>query len=113
MKNVLTVFAFAVSLFLGVQNGTAQELSQDSSRPEVIAKAETETITQTLSLDGTQSRAVFRALVAKEVGYKKNVTGKDANSASVKAEKKKLDDQLKVEMKKILTADQYAQWLDM
>ncbi len=113
MKNILTVFAFAVTLLLGVQTSSAQQLSQDKSRPEVIAKAETAKLTETLNLSGDQGRTIFRALVAKEIGYQKNVDGKDAKSTSVVAEKKKLDDQLKEAMKKTLTAEQYAKWLKM
>ncbi len=111
MKNIITVFVFAVTMLFGVQTSSAQELSQDNSRPEVIAKSETAKLTKTLDLSGDQSRAVFRALVAKEVGYQKNVQGKDEKSASVSAEKKKLDDQLNASMKKTLSADQYAKWL--
>src|SRR5690606_13428137 len=105
MKNILTVFAFVAALFVGAQSVNAQELSQDKSRPEVIAKAETAQLTDALDLNGDQSRAVFRALVAKQVGYQKN-----ADNA---AEKKKLDEQLKDSMKKILSADQYANWLKL
>jgi hypothetical protein len=111
MKNIITVFAFAVTLLLGVQTTSAQSLSQDKNRPEVIAKAETAKLTESLGLNGDQGRTVFRALVAKEVGYQKNVAGKDAKDATVASEKKKLDDQLKEAMKKTLTADQYNTWL--
>ncbi|CAM3311209.1 hypothetical protein [Aequorivita lipolytica] len=113
MKNIIAVFAFAVTMLFGVQNVSAQQLSQDKSRPEVIAKAESAELTEALNLSGDQGRAVFRALVAKEVGYQKNVEGKDAKSTSVVSEKKKLDDQLKEVMKKTLNAEQYAQWLKM
>jgi|SRR5690606_4216007 len=113
MKNIITVFAFAVTMLLGAQTISAQSLSQDKNRPEVIAKAETAKLTETLNLNGDQSRAIFRALVAKEVGYSKNVDGKDAKAASVVSEKKKLDDQLKEAMKKTLTADQYNSWIKM
>ncbi|HET8803591.1 MAG TPA: hypothetical protein VFM72_03370 [Aequorivita sp.] len=113
MKNLLTVFAFAATMFMGVHTSSAQQLSQDNSRPEVIAKAETAKLTETLNLNGDQGRTIFRALVAKEVGYQKNVAGKDLKNASVAAEKKKLDDQLKDAMKQTLTADQYAKWLKM
>lgn len=98
-------------MFIGVQTSSAQQLSQDKSRPEVIAKTESAKLTETLGLNGDQGRAVFRALVAKEVGYQKNVDGKDAKSAPVATEKKKLDDQLKDAMKKTLTDEQYAKWL--
>lgn len=111
MKKILTVFAFAITMILGVQTSSAQQLSQDNSRPEVIAKAQTAELTQSLDLNGDQSRAVFRALVAKEVGYQKSVQGKDLSNSAVSTEKKKLDDQLKVAMKKTLNDDQYAQWL--
>lgn len=113
MKQLITVFAFAITMLLGVQTTSAQSLSQDKSRPEVIAKAETAKLTESLGLNGDQSRTVFRALVAKEVGYQKNVNGKDAKDASVASEKKKLDDQLKEAMKKTLTADQYNNWVKM
>ncbi len=111
MKKIITVFAFAVTMLLGVQTTSAQSLSQDKSRPEVIAKAETAQLTEKLGLNGDQGRAVFRALVAKEVGYQKNVDGKDVKDASVASEKKKLDEQLKEAMKKTLTADQYNNWV--
>tara|TARA_B100002051_G_C16522246_1_gene528311 strand:- start:267 stop:614 length:348 start_codon:yes stop_codon:yes gene_type:complete len=113
MKNLLTVFAFAVTMLLGVQTTSAQQLSQDKSRPEVIAKTETAKLTEALDLSGDQSRTIFRALVAKQVGYQKNVDGKDASSATVIAEKKKIDAQLKDAMKKTLTDDQYSKWLKM
>lgn len=113
MKKILTVVAFATAMLLGTQTISAQTLSQDKGRPEVIAKAETAKLTETLNLNGDQGRTIFRALVAKEVGYQKNVAGKDLKNASVAGEKKKLDDQLNDAMKKTLTADQYAKWLKM
>ncbi len=113
MKQLITVFVFAITMLLGVQTTSAQSLSQDKSRPEVIAKAETAKLTESLGLSGDQGRTVFRALVAKEVGYQKNVDGKNLKDASVASEKKKLDDQLKEAMKKTLTADQYNNWVKM
>ncbi|MCG2419477.1 hypothetical protein K8089_10625 [Aequorivita sp. F47161] len=113
MKNLLTVFAFAVTMLLGVQTTTAQQLSQDNDRPEVIAKTETAKITEALNLNGDQSRAIFRALVAKEVNYQKHVNGKNASDATVKANKEKFDASLNEAMKKTLSAEQYAQWVKM
>lgn len=109
MKKILTLFAFSLTLLLGVQTSSAQQLSQDKNRPEVIAKTETSQLTEQLGLSGDQSRAVFRALVTKEVGYQK-AEGDNANSAAAAAEKKKLDEVLAGTMKKILTDEQYAQW---
>ncbi|QAA81773.1 hypothetical protein EI546_08585 [Aequorivita sp. H23M31] len=111
MKNLLTVLAFAGTLFIGMQSVSAQSLSQDQNRPEVIAKQETAKISDELGLNGDQQRATFRALVAKEVSYQKDVNGKDLNSPAVKAEKQKTDAALNEAMKKILTDDQYAKWL--
>lgn len=111
MKNILTVLAFAATMFFGAQSVSAQSLSQDANRPEVIAKQETHVLTEDLGLNGDQTRAVFRALVAKEVNYQKNVTGKDLSNAAVKADKQKYDSELQESMKKILTAAQYSQWM--
>jgi len=110
MKKILTLFAFAGCLMFGVQTASAQSLTEDQNRPEVIAKEETSQLTDELGLSGDQTRAVFRALVAKKVAYQKHVDGKDANSAAVQAEKKKADDAYNASMKKILKADQYSQW---
>lgn len=110
MKNLLTVIAFVASISIGSQTTFAQSLSQNENRPEVIAKAETAKLSENLGLDGSQTRAVFRALVAKEVGYQKNINNKDLNQASVKADKQKIDSELDATMKKILTEDQYNKW---
>ena len=111
MKNLLTVFAFAAIMLFGMQSISAQALAQDQNRPEVIAKQETAKITDDLDLSGDQTRATFRAMVAKEVSYQKNVNGKDLNNAAVKADKQKADAELKESMKKILTDAQYTKWL--
>lgn len=110
MKNILTIFAFAATLFIGAQSASAQSLTQDQNRPEAIAKETTHTMTEKYGLNGDQTRAVFRALVTKEVDYQKNVNGKDLTSATVQSQKDKIDNKLRAEMKKILTADQYAAW---
>lgn len=110
MKNILTILAFSASMFFGIQSASAQSLTQDQNRPEVIAKTETHTMTEKYGLNGDQTRAIFRALVNKEVDYQKHVNGKDISSAAVKAEKSKIDNKLREELKKILTPEQYAQW---
>ena len=110
MKNLVTLLAFVFAIFIGSHTTFAQSLSQDESRPEVIAKEETARLSESLGLDGNQTRAVFRALVAKEVGYQKSINEKDLNNASVRADKEKIDSQLDVTMKKILKEDQYNRW---
>ncbi len=110
MKNLIKIVTFAFIMVLGVNSATAQGLTQDGARPEVVAKKKTSELSQALNLNGDQQRAVFRALVSKEVGYKKQVNGKDLNNASVKAKKQKIDVSFMVSMKKNLTAEQYKQW---
>ncbi len=110
MKNIFKIIAFAFVMVLGVQNISAQSLSEDQNRPEVIAKAETARLTEALELTGDQGRTIFRALVAKEVGYQKNVAGKDANAAAVISEKKRLDTTVQEAMKSTLTEAQYKKW---
>ncbi|WP_068589497.1 hypothetical protein [Cochleicola gelatinilyticus] len=114
MKNLITGIAFAFAMVLSIQTTTAQtKLSQDQDRPEVIAKQQTAELTEQLSLNGEQSRAVFRALVANEINYKKHVNGKKASDPTVVASKKKFDSSLDENMKKTLTKEQYESWVKM
>jgi len=110
MKKLTSIFAVIAFLFIGVQSVQSQSLTENKNRPEVIAKNQTELLTEKYNLDGNQSRAVFRALVKKEVDYQKKVTGKDQSSATVRSEKEKIDNSLRTEMKKILTDEQFKQW---
>lgn len=110
MKKLTSLFAVIAFLFIGFQTVNAQSLTENKDRPEVIAKNQTEVLTEKYNLNGNQSRAVFRALVKKEVDYQKSVTGKDQSSAAVRSEKEKIDNSLRTEMKKILTDEQFAQW---
>ncbi len=111
MKNILKVFAVTGLMVLAGQSISAQSLSKDQNRPEAIAKTETAKLSESLGLNGDQTRAVFRALVAKEVGHQKYVEGKEVNSAPIKAEQAKLDETLDLQMKKALTPEQYTKWV--
>jgi len=111
MKNLLTIFAFAFVMMFGIQNSFAQELSQNQDRPEVIAKAQVAELTQVLGLTGDQSRTIYRALVAKEVNYKKHINGNDPSNAKIISLKKEYDDNFNASMKENLTPDQYTSWL--
>ncbi|GER57988.1 hypothetical protein [Patiriisocius marinus] len=110
MKNIFKVIAVAAVFLLGMQNTTAQTLSQDQDRPEVIAKQKTSDLSDALNLTGDQQRYIFRALTAKEVNYRKHINGKDATNPEVIANKKKYDDLLVKSMKKTLTAEQFTAW---
>ena len=106
MKNLLKIVAFAFVMVLGVNTAEAQ----DVDRPEVVAKQKTAELSEALNLNGDQQRSVFRALVAKEVNYRKHVNGKDMSDAKVIADKKKHDEVLTTSMKRILTDAQYKKW---
>lgn len=110
MKNVITVIAFALVMLLGIDSAVAQDLAQNANRPEVIAKTKTAELSETLQLNGDQQRSVFRALVANEVSYKKNISGKNPTDTQVIADKKKFDDALMTSMKNTLTAEQFEKW---
>jgi len=111
MKKLLSLIAFAFVMMLSVQTITAQSLSEDQTRPEVVAKAQVAELTQQLGLTGDQSRTLYRAFVTKEVNYGKLVNGKDINNSQVASDKKKTDDVFMQAMKKTLNEKQYAEWL--
>lgn len=110
MKKFITGIAIAGFVLLGINSVTAQSLSQDGDRPEVIAKAKVSQISEALALNDNQERALFRAYVQKEVKYKKGIAGKDLKNDATKAEIKKYDDELAAAVKKILSAEQYKKW---
>lgn len=113
MKNLIKIVAFSFVLLFGMGTMNAQTLKQNQDSPEVIAKKQTESLSNALSLNGDQQRAVFRALMVKESNYSKDVNGKDMKSASVIAAKKKHDEVLEISMKKALSAEQYQKWQGM
>ena len=113
MKNVITVIAFTLVMLFSIDSTVAQDLAQNANRPEVIAKTKTADLSDKLQLNGDQQRSVFRALVANEVSYSKNVKGKNLSDAQVIADKKKFDDALTTSMKKTLTAEQFEKWKAM
>ncbi len=92
-------------------NITAQNLSQNQDRPEVIAKATVADLSTKLDLTGEQQRSLFRAYTAHQSNYKKHVTGKDISNAKVLADKKKFDSVLQVAVKKSLSEAQFKKWL--
>lgn len=113
MKNVFKILAVAFVMVLGMGTMNAQTLKQDQASPEVVAKKQTETLSQALGLDGDQQRAVFRAIVVKESNYNKYVNGKDQKSADVQSAKRKHDEVFEISMKKALTDAQFKKWQSM
>jgi len=113
MKNLFTVIAFAFVMMFGVQNAQAQKLSENSEKAEVVAKAQVAELTQDLGLNGDQQRTLFRAYVQKEVNYRKQINGKDANDATVKTAKAKYDKTFLTMIKGSLTPEQFKKWQSM
>ena len=111
MKNLLTIIVITLFTLFGTQNISAQKLSQDQDKPEVIAKNQVAKLTKDLGLNGDQTRAIYRALVQKEVNYKKHINGKNPENKEVIALKEQYDTTLKISMKKSLTKEQYNEWL--
>ena len=113
MKNLIKIGILGAFVLLGLNQVTAQELSKDQNRPEVIAKAEIEKVDAKLNLSDEQERALFRAYVGKIVSYRKSVDGKDASSTAVAAAKDKIDTNFNAAVKKVLGDDKYKAWLAM
>ncbi len=112
MKNLLSVIAFAFVMMLSTQTISAQELKQDQTRAEVVAKGQVAELSKQLDLTGEQQRTLYRAFVTKEVNYRKLVNGKDIKNTQVAADKKKTDDVFMTAMKATLTDEQYKKWLN-
>jgi len=110
MKNLLSIIAFAFVMMLGTQNVSAQSLSQNQDRPEVAAKTQLHELTQQLNLSGEQGRTIYRALVTKEVSYRKSVEVNGAKSTQISTDNKKSDAVFYAEMKKILKPEQFKKW---
>ena len=108
MKNLFSLVTFAIIMLLSVQNVSAQNISQDQDRPEVIAKNQLVNLSDQLALTGDQSRTLFRALVTKEVSIRKSKL--DENKTTMIIDKKKADELFYVAMKKTLTAQQFTKW---
>lgn len=108
MKNLFSIIAFAFVMMLSVQNVSAQSVSQNQDRPEVIAKTQLLDLSNQLELTGEQNRTLYRALVTKEVSLRKS--GLDENKVTMTADKKKANEVFFSQMKKTLTPEQFKKW---
>ena len=108
MKNLFSIIAFAFVMMLSVSNVTAQSVSQNQDRPEVVAKTQLLELTNQLELNGDQNRTLYRALVTQEVSLRKSDL--DENKATSVADKKKANEVFYNQMKKTLTPAQFKKW---
>ena len=105
MKTYLKAVS-TICLFFGLmtQPVLGQQLQQDNSRPDEAAKIQVDQMSQMLNLNGSQQRALFRALVSESTRSgqsPKILLGKaaqDQNEAFVQT------------LKSILTPDQFRKW---
>ena len=108
MKNLFSIIAFAFVMMLSVQNVSAQSVSQNQDRPEVVAKTQLLELSNQLELSGEQNRTLYRALVTQEVSLRK--ANLDENKATMEADKKKANKVFYDQMKKTLTPEQFKKW---
>jgi len=105
MKTYLKVLS-ALCLFLGLltQPMHGQQLQQDNSRPDEAAKIQVDQLSQTLNLDGSQQRAIFRALVTEATR-----SGQSPQMLLGKAASEE-NQAFAQTLKSILTPEQYRKW---
>ena len=111
MKSFFKLALLTLVFGLFSQNTQAQTLSESGDKPDVVAKAELEKLDKDLDLTDEQERTLFRALVKREVEYRKSVKGKDPNNPNVSHVALKLEENFNNEMKATLTEKQYKKWL--
>ena len=108
MKNLFSIIAFACVMMLSVQTVSAQNISQNQDRPEVIAKTQLLELSNSLELTGEQNRTLYRALVTQEVSLRKSDLAE--NKANSVADKEKANKVFYDQMKKTLTPEQFKKW---
>ena len=108
MKNIFSLVVIASFILFSSQSIYAQSLKQNQDRPEVEANNELQILTNELDLNDIQRRTLFRALVTKEVSFRKSEL--DKNKATMTTDQKKANDDFDSQMKKALDPEQYKKW---
>ena len=108
MKNIFSLVVLASFILFSSQSLSAQSLKQNQDRPEVLANNELQILTNELDLNDIQRRTLFRALVTKEVSFRKSELNE--NKTTMEIDKKKANDDFHSQMKKTLDADQFEKW---
>ena len=108
MKNIFSLVVLASFILFSLQSISAQSLKQSQDRPEVIANNELQILTNELDLNDIQRRTLFRALVTKEVSFRKSEL--DENKATMETDQKKANDDFDSQMKRTLDPEQYKKW---
>ena len=111
MKRIfkLALLTLVLGLFSQTMNG--QTFTASGDKPDEMAKAELSQLDKDLNLSDEQERTLFRAIVKREVEYRKSVKGKDPNNPNVAHVARKLEENFNNSMKETLTDKQYKKWL--
>ncbi|MEP2935885.1 MAG: hypothetical protein ABJM06_14260 [Gilvibacter sp.] len=113
MKRLFKMVLLVIAFGFASQGMHAQTLTESPDKPDVVAKAEVAKISKTLKLTDDQERTLFRVFLAKEVNYRKNIKGKDANNPNVKQSVINLEKNFLEGMKASLTEKQFNKWKSM
>lgn len=107
MKTYLKAFS-TICLLVGLltQPLYSQQLQQDNSRPDEAAKIQVDQLSQSLNLDGSQQRALFRALVSEST---RSGQSPQALLSKASADQNQAFAQT---LKGILTPEQFRKWKD-
>ena len=108
MKNIFSLVVLATLVLFSSQSSSAQSLKQNQDRPEVVANNELQILTNELDLNDIQRRTLFRALVTKEVSFRKSEL--DENKETKATDQKKANEDFNSQMKKTLEPNQYKKW---
>lgn len=108
MKRLLHIFIIGFLIITG--NLYAQGLRVSHDKPESIAKEKVDQIVTALDLNGSQERALFRAYVKHEVGFKKYIDNNDVKPEANSKEKANLVMDLEKAVRKELTPEQFERW---
>lgn len=108
MKKLITICAFIFAFSLTTTTNAQEKLKS----PEAIAKEQVNAMTQQLNLNGDQQRALWKALVTKQSSVNEAIQNKgNLSEAELKKMNMKINAQLDNSMSKILSKDQYKQYL--
>lgn len=120
MKAFFTIFGFIALFSSGIHSTIAQEtikkevanVKYQEFTPEFVAKKQTESLQQHLSLDGAQVLRVQEVLL--DIEQKMETFMSTGNSESVKmAEIQKMEDLKTQKLKEIFTSDQFTKYLEI
>lgn len=113
MKRFFKLALLTLVIGLFSQNTQAQTITESGDKPDVAARAELADLDKALDLSDEQERTLFRAIMKREVEYRKSVQGKDMSNPNVSYTANKLKENFENELKAALTEKQFKKWQRM